>query len=40
MEPEKHDAVEWFSLDQLPEHINEYTKQSIEEYKAYITLFC
>ena len=38
MEPEKHDAVEWFALDQLPENINEYTKQSIEEYRAYLTI--
>lgn len=39
MEPEKHDAIERFSLDKLPENINEYTKQSIEEYKAYLALF-
>lgn len=40
MEPEKHDVVEWFDLNKLPDNINEYTKQSIEEYKAYISLFC
>ncbi len=39
MEPEKHDAVERFDLEHLPENINEYTTQSINEYKAYISLF-
>jgi mutator protein MutT len=32
MEPEKHDEVKWFSLNSLPENINQYTKESIQIY--------
>lgn len=36
MEPEKHDKVEWFSLDNLPENIVDYTKVSIDEFKDFL----
>jgi len=39
MEPEKHEAVQWFDINNLPSNINEYTKQSIEEFKSYKNLF-
>jgi len=32
-EPQKHDEVAWFSLNNLPENLNQYTKNSIEKYK-------
>ena len=36
LEPEKHDRIEWFDLDNLPENIVGYTKVSIEEFKDFI----
>jgi 8-oxo-dGTP diphosphatase len=36
MEPEKHDKIEWFDLDNLPENIVNYTKKSIEDYKEWL----
>ena len=32
MEPKKHDAVEWFSIDALPERLTDYTKNTISVY--------
>ncbi len=32
MEPSKHDEVKWASLSQLPENINQYTKNAINIY--------
>lgn len=32
-EPEKHDAIQRFDIDALPENVNIYTLQSIQEYK-------
>jgi len=34
MEPENHDAVQWFSFDNLPENINNYTRNAIAVYLA------
>ncbi|NOR84651.1 hypothetical protein GQ473_00890 [archaeon] len=34
MEPEKHIDMKWFSLNNLPENINEYTRNSIDAYLA------
>ncbi len=36
MEPDKHDKMEWFDLDRLPENIIGYTKISIDEFKEYL----
>ena len=36
LEPEKHDKVEWFDLDNLPDNIVDYTKSHIEEFKEYL----
>ena len=36
LEPEKHDKVEWFDLNNLPENIVEYTQVSIEEFKKFL----
>ena len=36
MEPEKHEKVEWFDLDNLPENLVGYTKAHIEELKKHI----
>ena len=33
LEPTKHEFVEWFDLDNLPENLTEYTKDAIETYK-------
>ena len=35
-EPEKHDKIEWFDLDNLPENIVHYTKKAIEDYKEWL----
>jgi len=32
MEPEKHEEIKWFNLDNLPENINEYTLDAIRDY--------
>lgn len=32
MEPDNHDAVQWFPFDDLPENINNYTRNSINTY--------
>ena len=32
MEPDKHDEVKWFSLKNLPENLNEYTRNSLNIY--------
>ena len=32
MEPEKYIDMKWFSIQKLPENINEYTKDSIDAY--------
>ncbi|MFA6047520.1 MAG: NUDIX domain-containing protein [Parcubacteria group bacterium] len=34
MEPHKHDAVEWFSLNNLPRKINQTTRESVRNYLA------
>lgn len=36
MEPAKHEKVEWFDLDKLPENIIQYTKESIEDFRRYL----
>jgi hypothetical protein len=35
-EPDKHDKIEWFDLDNLPENVVHYTKKSIEDYKKWL----
>jgi 8-oxo-dGTP diphosphatase len=32
-EPEKHMAVQWFALNEVPEEISPYTKRAINEFK-------
>jgi mutator protein MutT len=32
MEPEKHDEIRWFRLDDLPEKITQTTKEPIDKY--------
>lgn len=32
MEPHKHEAVEWFSLNKLPKKVNQTTRESIKNY--------
>ncbi len=32
--PEKHEDVKWFPLDNLPQNLNIYTKESLEKYIA------
>lgn len=32
LEPEKHEEIKWFKLDELPEKMNKYTIESINEY--------
>jgi len=32
MEPDKHDEVKWFPINQLPDNLAEYTKNSINVY--------
>ena len=32
LEPDKHEEVKWFSFEKLPEKINKYTKEAIDEY--------
>jgi len=32
MEPEKHEEVKWFSLNDLPENLAQCTKDSVKEY--------
>ena len=36
MEPEKHECIEWFSLDNLPDNIVEYTAVWIAQYREYL----
>lgn len=36
LEPDKHEEVKWFSLNNLPEKIAEYSMQGIIEYKEYV----
>jgi len=36
LEPEKHDKLEWFDLDNLPENLASYTKEGIKEFKKWI----
>lgn len=36
LEPEKHDKLGWFELDNLPENIVAYTKISIDEFKEFL----
>jgi len=31
-EPHKHDEIKWFSLDNLPDNVNFYTKRTIDAY--------
>ena len=33
MEPEKHDVLEWFSLDNLPKPLTTPTEESIRQFK-------
>lgn len=33
LEPGKHEEIKWFKIDNLPEKINKYTLESINEYK-------
>ena len=30
-EPDKHDDIRWFPVDELPENVTDYTKESVEE---------
>ena len=32
LEPEKHDDIKWFPLNQLPENINSYTKNAVDVF--------
>ncbi len=32
LEPHKHDTVQWFPLDSLPDNLTNYTKNSIDVY--------
>lgn len=32
LEPEKHEEIKWFKLNELPEKINKYTIEAINEY--------
>ena len=36
MEPEKCEKIEWFDIDNVPENLAWYTKNSIEDYKNMI----
>jgi len=36
MEPEKHEAAEWFDLDTLPTNITPYTLPYIQAYKEWL----
>ena len=33
VEPDKHDDIRWFSLDNLPEGLNHYTRHAIDVYR-------
>jgi len=33
-EPDKHEEIKWFSLDNLPENLNSYTANSIRSYRS------
>ncbi len=35
MEPEKHEKIEWFNINNLPKNVAKYTMHWIEEYKKY-----
>ena len=32
LEPEKHEEIKWFKLDELPKKVNKYTVEAVEEY--------
>jgi 8-oxo-dGTP diphosphatase len=33
MEPEKHDDVKWFSIENIPNNLTDFTKIAIDEFK-------
>lgn len=33
-EPEKHESIGWFHLDQLPENLNRVTREAVDAYQA------
>jgi 8-oxo-dGTP diphosphatase len=32
VEPEKHEEIKWFKLNELPEKVNKYTIEAVKEY--------
>lgn len=38
LEPEKHDKIEWFDLNSIPENTADFTKKHIEELKKYLSI--
>jgi ADP-ribose pyrophosphatase len=32
LEPEKHEEIKWFKLNELPEKVNKYTIEAVNEY--------
>jgi ADP-ribose pyrophosphatase len=36
LEPEKHEDMRWFKLNELPDKVNQYTLEAIDEYLKFI----